>query len=128
LFWKRASGTGSISSLLFGFVFAIVMLSLQVYVAGLDEGVEPAGWIAALTGIHFLLMATIMFVLCVIIHVVVSLQSAPPTDEQVDEFTWKPSLFKEETEELRGLPWYQNYRILAGILLLITILVVGYFW
>jgi len=30
-------------------------------------------------------------------------------------------------QELKGLTWYKNYRILAIILLLITALVVGWF-
>ena len=128
LFWKRASGTGSIASLLFGFVFAIFMLSLQIYSSSLGEGVEAAGWIQALTGIHFLLMAFIMWVLCMIVHIVVSMSTTPPSQEQVDNFIWHKQLFKEETEELKDLPWYKNYRILAAILLLITMIVVGYFW
>lgn len=128
LFWKRASATGSIASLLFGFVFAIIMLSLQVYARGLPEGTEPAGWIAALTDIHFLLMAFYLWLLCMMVHIVVSLNTPPPTEEQVKGFTWNKRLFKEETEELKGLPWYKNYRILAVLLLVVTVLVVGYFW
>lgn len=31
-------------------------------------------------------------------------------------------------KEMKGLPWHQNYRVLALILLLITAVVVGYFW
>jgi SSS family solute:Na+ symporter len=33
-----------------------------------------------------------------------------------------------ETEELRALPWYQNYRYLAVGLLVITACVVGFLW
>lgn len=128
LFWKRASSTGSIVSLLFGFVFAIIMLILKVYVNGLDEGVEPAGWIKSLTDIHFLLMAFIMWILCSLVHIVVSIQTSGPTEEQVKDFTWNKKLFQEETQELKALPWYQNYRILAVILLIITAIVVGSFW
>lgn len=128
LFWKRASGTGSIVSLLFGFVFAIFMLSLQIYVNGVEDAAQIPGWIYALTDIHFLLMAFIMWGLCLIVHVVVSLQTTPPTEEQVTNFIWHKRLFKEETQELAGLPWYENYRILAILLLIITAIVVGYFW
>lgn len=128
LFWKRASARGSIVSLLFGFVFAVIMLILKVYVGGLPEGEAPAGWIAALTDIHFLTMAFIMWILCLIVHALVSLSSPAPTEEQVNSLTWNRRLFREETEELRSLPWYQNYRYLAIILLLITSVVVGYFW
>jgi SSS family solute:Na+ symporter len=127
LFWKRANGTGSIVSLLFGFTFAIIMLSLQVYVAAAEPGSAPA-WIEWVTGIHFLVMATILFVLCGLVHIFTSLATAPPDTEQVDDYIWKPRLFREETLELKGLPWYQNYRILAIILLLITAAIVGYFW
>jgi SSS family solute:Na+ symporter len=128
LFWKRANGTGSIASLLFGFVFAITMLSLQIYTGGLGEEAQPAEWIQAVTGIHFLTMATILFLACVIVHVVVSLATAEPLEEKVEAYTWKKRLFQEETEELKGLPWYQNYRILAIILLVITAIIVGSFW
>jgi SSS family solute:Na+ symporter len=128
LFWKRASSRGSIASLLFGFFFALFMLSLKIYVGGLGEGETAADWMISLTDIHFLSMAFIMWILCLLVHVLVSLSSPPPSEEQVKELTWNRGIFREETEEMRGLPWYQNYRILAIILLLITAVVVGYFW
>lgn len=127
LFWKRASATGSFASLLFGFAVAIFMLMLKIYVNGLPEGSEPASWIASLTSIHFLSMAFILWLLCMLVHVVVSWQTPPPTQEQVDSLTWNNQLFKEETKELADLPWYKNYRYLAIILLVITIILVGYF-
>lgn len=127
LFWKRGNGTGSIASLLFGFTFAIILLGLQVYASGVDPDTLP-GVIAAVTDIHFLIMATILFVLCSLVHVIVSLATAPPDAERVADYIWKPRLFREETIELSGLPWYQNYRILAIILLAITAVIVGYFW
>ncbi|MEM1325347.1 MAG: sodium:solute symporter [Bacteroidota bacterium] len=128
LFWKRANGTGSIASLLFGFVFAITMLSLQIYTGGLGEEAQPAEWIQAVTGMHFLTMATVLFFACMTIHIVVSLATALPDEDQVEAYTWKKRLFREETEELKDLPWYQNYRILAIILLVITAIIVGSFW
>jgi SSS family solute:Na+ symporter len=126
LFWKRASATGSIASLLFGFAFAIVMLSLQIYVSA--SGIEPTGIVKAFTELHFLLMAFYLWLSCMAVHIVVSLLSPPPTEEQVEGFTWKLRLFREETQELKVLPWYQNYRILALILLFVTAIMVGYFW
>jgi SSS family solute:Na+ symporter len=128
LFWKRASATGSIVSLLFGFFFAIFMLSLQIYVNGLEPGEQAASWITGLTSIHFLLMAFIMWICCSVVHIVVSLNTPSPTSQQVKEMTWKPQLFREETEELKALPWYQNYRYLAVLLLILTAIIVGYFW
>ncbi|MEM0993662.1 MAG: sodium:solute symporter [Bacteroidota bacterium] len=129
LFWKRANGTGSIVSLLFGFAFAITMLSMKIYVGGLEEsGEAPSALLASITGIHFLSMATILFFICGLIHIVVSLATGQVDEEKVAAYTWKKELFAEETEELKALPWYQNYRYLAVILLIITVIIVGWFW
>lgn len=116
LFWKRANGTGSIASLLFGFVFAIFGLFSLVYEL----------W-PAFNEVHFLDRTVILFVLCMLINIGVSLATAPPPAEQVANYTWSTRLFKEETEELKDMPWYLNYRILAVLLLIVTALVVGMF-
>ena len=109
LFWKRANAQGSIASLLFGFFVAIALLFVEVE-------------------IHFLLMAFLLFLLCMVVHVAVSLLSARPDAQVIQEYTWNPQMFRDETEELKGLPWFQNYRILALILLIITAVIVGYLW
>ena len=44
--------------------------------------------------------------------------------EKVAEYTYKKELFTSETEELKALPWYKNYRILAIILLALTAIIV----
>ncbi len=151
LFWKRGNGNGSFYSLIFGFVFAITMLSLKLHVAGLDEGVEPAGWIKAVTDIHFLTMAFYLFIMCLAFHIITSLltneqeeiflrdasteethqmklDEGSKVEDKLDNYIWSSSMIKAETEELKDLPWYQNYRILSIILLIITAIVVGSFW
>jgi len=117
LFWKRANGTGSFFSLLFGFIMSMI------WVIGIVKGVDH--WFFQM---HFLLRTTVLFVLCFFVHIITSLMSEPPPLEKIEGLTWSPQLIKEETEELRGLPWYQNYRILSVILLIFTALVVGMFW
>jgi len=117
LFWKRANGNGSIVSLLFGFAFAITMLLSQIF-----------GWFPALNEVHFLGMAAILFVLCALVHVVVSLATAPPKNEKVADYTFRWEIYKQETREIRHLPWYRNYRILALLLLAVTAIIVGIFW
>ena len=118
LFWKRANGTGSIVSLLFGFAYAIAYL-----VALRGFGVENL-----FTTMHFLHRTALLFALCAIIHVVVSSATAPPPAEKVEAYTWNRGLIEAETQELAGLPWYQNYRIQAALLLIVTAILVGYFW
>ncbi|MFD0860998.1 sodium:solute symporter [Sungkyunkwania multivorans] len=117
LFWKRANGNGSIVSLLIGFTLAIFMILSQVF-----------EWLPEVNEIHFLGKASILFVICVVIHIVVSLATPPSPAAQIAEYTYKKEMFTEESEELKSLPWYQNYRKLAIILLIVTAIVVGSFW
>ena len=117
LFWKRANGTGSIVSLLTGFSLAVFMILSQVF-----------EWIPEINELHFLAKASWLFVVCVVVHVTVSLMTAPQSAVQIEEYTYKSKMFKDETEELKALPWYKNYRILSLILLVITAILVGAFW
>lgn len=117
LFWKRANGTGAIVSLVSGGVLAVLMIFSQIN-----------GWFPLVDDMHFLARATLLFVICILILVGVSLATAPPESAQVAEYTYKSSLYKEETLELKALPWYKNYRILSVILLVITAVIVGIFW
>ena len=117
LFWKRANGTGSIVSLLFGFSVAIFMILSQVF-----------DWVPLINELHFLAKATWLFVLCLAIHFLVSSFTAPPPAQKVKEYTYKKAIFVAETEELKAFPWYKNYRKLAFLLLVLTAIIVGYFW
>lgn len=117
LFWKRGNGTGAFAALLAGLGFAIFFILSSVY------ELSPT-----LNEIHFLHKAPLLLVACVIVHVIVSLMGAPPSEEVVNTLTWNRRLFTAETKELKDLPWYKNYRVLAIILLVITAIVVGSFW
>lgn len=117
LFWKRMNGHGAFTALISGFFIAVFML--------LNQGLE---FVPALNEIHFLHMTGILTLICAAIHIAVSLSTAPPAEEKLSGYTYSRSFFDEDTESLKGLPWYQNFRILAIILLAITVIVVGWFW
>ncbi|WP_405208292.1 sodium:solute symporter [Aquimarina sp. LLG6339-5] len=117
MFWKRANGNGAFISLLIGGACALFMiLSLKYEI------------VAELNELHFLAKANLLFVISLIVHVIVSLSTKPQSEQQILDYTYKKEMFKEESKELIGLPWYKNYRILSIILLVITALVVGFFW
>ncbi|MEZ4985639.1 MAG: sodium:solute symporter [Saprospiraceae bacterium] len=118
LFWQRANSHGSFYSLMFGLVMAVIW-----FVGG--TLVEIDHWWFQM---HFLLRTTVLFVLCLIAHVGISLATAPPAAAKLKGMVWTPALIKEETQELAHLPWYQNYRYLSFILLILTAVVVAYFW
>jgi SSS family solute:Na+ symporter len=62
------------------------------------------------------------------VAVAVSLAGDPPPAEKTDELTWTPQFFAAETEELRALPWYKNYRVLSVLVLLFAASSVIAFW
>ncbi|MBS9460814.1 sodium:solute symporter [Flagellimonas sp. 389] len=117
LFWKRANATGAFISLLVGGAVAIFMILSASY------DIAPY-----LNEFHFLAKANLLFVISLLTHIIVSLTTGEPDAQKVAEYTYKKEMFAEETEELKDLPWYKNYRYLAIILLVVTTIIVGYFW
>lgn len=117
MFWQRANGTGAFVSLIFGALVSITYLVL--------DGYGKESWF---TDMHFLHRTFYLFISCMLVNTVVSLNTAPPSEEKIAGYTWNKSLIKEETAELAGLPWYQNYRVLSVFLLILTFLLVGWFW
>ena len=117
LFWTRASATGAFVSLMTGAAISILFLVLDA------NGHES--WF---TEMHFLHRTFYLFIFCGLVNYVVSLFTAPPRPEQVANYTWSPTVLKEDAQTLVGLPWYKNYRVQSVILLVITALLVGWFW
>lgn len=74
--------------------------------------------------IQFLYAAGISFASGLILMTVISLLTPAPPREVTDQLVWHPRLWREETEELRGKRWYQNYRYWAILLLVVTAIVV----
>ncbi len=118
LFWKRGNGNGAFASLLFGLAFSAYMIISQYVMTDTET---------LLDSMHFLHKAPLLMVLCMIVHVVVSLASAPPSEETVKTLTWTPQMYKDETEELKNVPWYLNFRVLGVILMAITAIIVIWF-
>jgi SSS family solute:Na+ symporter len=114
LFWKRANGHGAFAGIIGG------ILSLLFFVI-----FGTADWMPE---IHFLYVAAIIFLVTMICIVIVSLLTAPPAAEKVQDYTWNKKLYDAETRELRGLPWYQNYRIYSAGLIFLTAVIIVMFW
>jgi SSS family solute:Na+ symporter len=116
LFWKRTTATGAFTSLIVGFV-----VSVTLFVGNIME-------VTWLPDLHFLYVAPILLVFSLVTAIVVSLMGPAPAAEKVEPLTWTPAFFRRETEELRALPWWQNYRILSAIVLAATAVVVIMWW
>jgi len=80
------------------------------------------------TSIHFLYVAPILFVVAFVIGIIVSLITQAPVQKKVEAYMWTKAFYDAETRQLQDLPWYQNYRVLSTLLLILTAVVVGMFW
>jgi solute:Na+ symporter, SSS family len=117
LFWKRSNANGAFVSLVSGFVIALFLFLSQIY--DLSETINS---------IHFLHKAPLLMLACMLINVVVSLATPPPLEHQIKDMIWSGKIFRAETLELQYLPWYKNYRVLSVILLVITAIIVIWYW
>ena len=152
LFSRMANGTGAFVSLMVGFVISVLFLVMD---ATYTDAEKVGNWFLEM---HFLHRTFYLFILCMLINLAVSKLTGPggyylsatpdtliPTDstsevaravrdgrsvheEKIKHYTWSRRLISEETEELKDLPWYKNYRYLSVLLLIVTAIVVGYFW
>lgn len=104
-FWKGANATGAWASVLTGTgAGAVLFLSNEVF-----------SW----TDLHFLYVGPILFIISLITLIIVSRSGAASRPEQL-ALVWTPAFYQAETAELKTLPWWQNYRIWAVALLLVT--------
>ena len=117
LFYKRANANGGFYSLILGYAIIILFIIFKYN-----------NWVTEITSIHFLLQVPIFAAICMILNITISnLYPAPPA-EKIEGMIWTPKIYTDETAELQLLPWYKNYRILSVILLILTAIIVIWFW
>ncbi|MGF1475509.1 MAG: sodium:solute symporter [Geminicoccaceae bacterium] len=114
IFWPRANANAAFTTLVIGILGGLTGFVL----------IE----VMQLVPIHFLYAAGISFAASVTLIFVVSLAGTRPAPEKVEDMIWTPAIWRAESRELEGKPWYYNYRYLSVLLLLTTAVVVGSFW
>ncbi len=83
VFWRRVNSAGAMSSLITGFVLGSTRLLLELNKAELD------GLLSAYAGINFLHFAALLFVVCSVVLVVVSLATPAPDEAQLAGLTYQ---------------------------------------
>jgi len=106
LFWRGATAGGAAATLAVGTACGIALFFANVVFH----------W----THLHFLYVAPLLLLIDALVLVGVSLsagrRSAPPPEGVV----WTRAYFRAESEELRALPLWRNYRVQAAALLVLT--------
>ncbi len=109
VFWKRANHQGAIVAIVIGIVgSAFFFLS---------------GNITWIPEIHFLYVAGILFLICSVSLILVSLLTPPPSKNKIKDITWSVNVYQKETLELKELPLYKNYRFQAIALMILLALI-----
>jgi len=83
IMWKRVNAQGAMASLITGFVLGVVRLVLELNKGSLD------GLLLSYATINFLHFAVLLFVICSLVLVGVSLATPPPSAAQVDGITFQ---------------------------------------
>jgi SSS family solute:Na+ symporter len=114
--WRRVNAHGAMASLITGFVLGVGRLVAELNRDGLT------GWMQTYATINFLHFAVLLFVICTVILIGVSLVTAPPPLEKVEGITFDTT--QRSTEGPRGRSWRRT-DIVASVLLALC---VGAIW
>jgi SSS family solute:Na+ symporter len=114
IFWRRANRHGAFWTLVtvgpLGVVLFIIIEALGVF------------------EFQFLYSNILLTLLSFAVLIGVSLSTEEPAPEKIENTTWKPQDWENETRQLSDVPWYANYRILSSILVLVTLVIIIMFW
>ncbi len=111
LFYKRVNKYGAFWGLLAGAAIAIVNFVYKV-----NTGVTIFG------DIHFLLTVPYYLFISMAVMILVSYLTPKPIYEDIKPYVWTKEYFAEDSRELRGTPWYSNYRFWSICLLVSCVL------
>lgn len=110
VFFKRGNGHGAFATLLGGTALGVLLFILG----------EMDKW-----HLHYTINVGLMVFVSTLIFIIVSLATAPPTKEQVENYTYQPGLVSMGTEDL---PWHKDYRLYMVLLVALIGYVLYVFW
>jgi solute:Na+ symporter, SSS family len=112
-FWRGANAAGAAATLALGTASGIALFIANVPLH--------------LLHLHFLYVAPLLLGLDTAILIAVSLWRRAPASAVAAELVWTPAHYRAETERLRSVPPWRNYRVQALGLLILTAIVVVIF-
>jgi solute:Na+ symporter, SSS family len=110
VFYKRGNGHGSFAALVGGTLLGIFLFVLSV---------------KGLWNLHYTMNVGICIVFSALLFVVASLLTAPPTEAQIGQFTYRKELLSEGMD---NQPWYLDYRFHSALLIFIVGYILYLFW
>lgn len=77
--------------------------------------------------VQFLYVSAASFIVSLLLLAIISLLTGAPAREQVESLVWRPELWRQDSEELKGKPLLRNYRFWSVTLLISTLVIVYIF-
>ena len=114
VFWRRATSGAAFWSLMAGHATSAALFVL--------------GPVLGVIAVPFLYIPGILLLASGAVLVLMSRAQPAPDPAQIADVTWTPSLWTQDTAELRALPWWQSYRVQGAVLVVLTFIVVALFW
>lgn len=114
LFWGRANRHGAFAALIGGHVVAVAFALANWQMPGVD--------------IHFLYVPPLVFVVSAAVLAGVSFVGEAPDPATIDEHTWNLSYAERELADAARSPWYKNFFVQSGLLLVLTAGILVLFW
>ncbi len=112
IFWKRTSYAGAVAGLIGGVAIQVVLAIALPLLA---------------IRLHWLYVGGISQVLTMLLIMIVSLYTAPPTADQVKSFVWRPSWLRTLDDGVRR-PWYKRVAFWAALYALAWCYIYWRFW
>jgi SSS family solute:Na+ symporter len=110
--WKRINGEGALASLLIGFALGAARFILEVIYAG-----QPlTGFLEFYVRMNFLHFAVLMFAICVIVLIAVSLMTPAPSAEKLEGLTFQ-TMRRGAAEEDGGTASTRRLNVVFALIL-----------
>jgi len=115
---KRGTPKAGHYTLVFGFILAVIAFALDF------EMIAGKKYITDVMGIHFMLKATILFLICTVFYYIISFITPKAKPEILEQMTMKKSLSFLNEGKVTGIT---DPRILSGILVIVMIILYSIF-
>ncbi len=110
VFFKRGNGDGSFWTLILGTGVGVLLFTLEQF---------------GMWSLHYTMNVGLIIAISTLIFIFVSYQTDPPDPEKVDRYTFRQELIADGME---GVPWYQDYRFHALLLIIVMATILIAFW
>ena len=119
LFWKRINAKGAVATMLVGFALGAFRFIAEIFKEHMD------GWLYTWATINFLHMCVLLFVICVVTCITVSLLTEKPQEEQITGLTYG-TLTPEQKASNRNR--YSTLEVVASLIVIAIIIgILSYF-